>query len=447
MVARPHGSRLIGRDAVVERLTEQMWAREHRLLTVVGPPGVGKTRVADEVVARLRRTSELADAVHIVDLAAVEDPARVLAAVATACGLVPGEAILDDLVAMSGEHDTVVVLDNMEHVLSAADDVAHLVARAPRLSVLVTSRLPLGVEGEHRFNLEPLDRDAAVTLFVECAAAAGCRGELDLAVVASICDELDGLPLAIELAAARTRMLSVEQIVRRLDRRLELLAGGPSRAPARQRSMRATIAWSYELLGPSARRLLRALAVLPGTFSPETSEALGGDGSLDALGILVDHHFVRRVADRLRIPELVRQFAVTEGTEDERVATMIVLTAHLTALARDVDARLDVAGFDGVADRLLVELDIARAALAWSINHRPDAGLELVNVLGRFWIDHGPLHEGAMWFARAAADPSTPPAAPCPGLVRRRIDARADRRVRPGHRPLAAFDRVVHRGR
>jgi len=244
-----------------------------RLVTVTGPGGTGKTRFALQAAAEL--ADEFADGVFWVPLQALTDANLVLPAVAQALDA------RGDLETFLRERHTLLLLDNFEHVLDAAREVAELVTTCPRLRLLVTSRAPLRIAGEHDLPLDPLPDGDANALFVERALAAGRRVEADETVVA-LCRRLDNLPLALELAAARTKHLDPAALLDRLDRTLPVLTGGRRDAPERQRTLRATIEWSYDLLDQEASRLFARLSVFAGTFSLESAEEVC-DADLDAL--------------------------------------------------------------------------------------------------------------------------------------------------------------------
>jgi len=268
-----------------------------RLLTLTGPGGVGKTRLALAIAAALR--PELADGVAVVNLAPITDPNLVLSAIAHAVGMPRSgeQQPVDELKAFLREDETLLVLDNFEQILSAAPLLVDLLASCPMLKVLVTSRAALRVYGERTVPVSPLAlpgdpeaegfrlplgevaESAAVRLFVARAQAVRDGFQLtgkNAPAVAAICRHLDGLPLAIELAAARIRVLSPPALLERLERRLPLLAGGARDQPERLRTMRDAIAWSYDLLSPEEQALFRRLAVFVGGCSLEAAEGLGG---------------------------------------------------------------------------------------------------------------------------------------------------------------------------
>jgi predicted ATPase len=272
---------LVGREREVASVAALLRRPEVRLVTLTGPGGVGKTRVA---LAVAERVDELfPDGVAFVSLASLRDPALVPQAIAQALGVrgIGEESILQRIVAVVGPWRMLLVLDNFEHLLGAATDISELLAGCRSLTVLVTSRAVLRLSGEHTVVVPPLacaDSNAlpsaeelheidALRLFVERSQAARADFRLsagNAASIAAICARLDGLPLAIELAAARTRVLSPQALLARLESRLRVLSAGPRDAPVRQQTMRDTIAWSDDLLAPGERRLFRQLAVFVG---------------------------------------------------------------------------------------------------------------------------------------------------------------------------------------
>ena len=378
---------LIGRERELEELYAQL--REHRLVTLVGPGGTGKTRLALQVAADA--VEDFEHGVWWVPLAPVTDPQRVDAAIAGAVG---ADGPLEE---HFRPRRALLLLDNFEQIVAGAPRVTALLEAAPHIGVLVTSREPLRIQGEHRYAVDPLDETDAEALFIERARAV----DADFAVngaVAEICRRLDGLPLALELAAARIGLLSPDELLARLDRVLPLLTGGARDAPDRQRTLRATIEWSYELLSDEEQRLFANLAVFAGGFTLEAAEAVGGEG-LDVVQSLVDKSLVRRRWDseRFLMLETVRQYAVERLEEsDERDE---VRRRHAQFFA-DVaeNAGLAVENFGPNVAVALAEQDNFRAALAWTIEDDPMLGLRLAWSLENFWVFNDP-REGMRWFA------------------------------------------------
>ena len=299
----------------------------------------------------------------------------------------------DDLGGFLRGRELVLLLDNFEHLLAAAPAVAGLLATAASLRVLATSRAPLRISGELEYPLDPLDPTDAVALFVERARAVGRDIEPD-ATVEAVCARLDSLPLAIELAAARTRLLSPEALFARLERALPLLTDGSRDAPERQRTLRATIEWSYDLLGDESRRLLARLAVFAGSFPVEAAESVC-DATLGELAALVDLSLLKPIGDeRLLMLETIREYGqerLAESGEEETFRTR-----HAEEFARLAEAAYELRGQAEAewSSRLDRDHDDLRAALEWLLKTDPDAALELAGALGWFWFTRGYLAEG-----------------------------------------------------
>jgi predicted ATPase/class 3 adenylate cyclase len=394
---------IVGRERELEEAGALV--RSHRLVTLTGPGGSGKTRLALQLAAEA--VEQFPDGVWWVPLQALREPALVERAIGAAIGADEG---LADYI---GSKRLLVLLDNFEQIVEAASTVSSLLAATPSANVLVTSREPLQVESEQRYPVEPLPDDDAVALFVERAAAVE-HGFRATEPVGEICRRLDGLPLAIELAAARVALLSPDELLGRLDRRLPLLASRSRDAPARQQTLRATIEWSYELLEPAEQELFRRLAVFRGSFTLDAAEAIC-DADLAVLESLVVKSLVRRLATgRLLLLDTIREYAVEllEAAEDAeeirlRHAEFFLDAARATNLdasrVRNGGQRLDLA---------MVEIDNFRAALAWAIHDGPIAlGFELAVSLEQLWVVVDPT-EGVRWFERLFGHPeakSIPP--------------------------------------
>jgi predicted ATPase/class 3 adenylate cyclase len=376
-------SPLLGREREMAELLALLGDR--RLVTVTGPGGTGKTRLALQVAAELVGT--VADGVFWVALAPLTDPGLVSTEIAQAIGAP------DDLAGFLRGRELVLLLDNFEHLLDAAATVADLLAKAPGLRVLATSRAPLRISGETEFPLDPLDPTDAVALFVERARAVGRDVEPDDTVEA-ICKRLDSLPLAIELAAARVRLLAPGALLVRLERALPLLTEGSRDAPERQRTLRATIEWSYDLLDEGSRRLLARLAVFAGGFPVEAAESVC-DADVSELSALVELSLLKPVGDdRLLILETIREYGLERLAESGEEAT--VRTRHAHEFARLAETAYDHRG-EAEAEwsaRLDRDHDDLRAALEWLSTTDPDAALELAGALGWFWFARGYLAEG-----------------------------------------------------
>jgi len=377
-------SPLLGREQELDQLLE-LHAQGARLVTITGPGGTGKTRLALQVAAELVGT--VADGVFWVPLAGLSDPELLLPEITQT---LPAR---DDLLGYLRGKELLLLLDNFEHLLAAAPDLGSLLAASDGLRVLVTSRAPLRLSGEREYPLEPLPPNDAVTLFVERARGVG-RALAPDPTIESICRHLDGLPLAIELAAARTKLLSPEMLLQRLDRALPLLTGGARDAPERQRTLRATIEWSYDLLDEESKRLFARLSVFAGSFPLAAAEEVC-EADLDALAALVDLSLLKPIAEyRFLMLETIREYAVEQleasGEADEvrRRHAEAFRSIAAACYARRMEA-------EGECSELLEsDHDDLRAALEWLAVHDPDRELDLAGALGWFWLSHSHLAEG-----------------------------------------------------
>jgi predicted ATPase/class 3 adenylate cyclase len=384
-------SQLVGREHELDDLVAAL-SNGTRLLTVTGPGGTGKTRLALQVAAEL--VGRLRDGVFWVPLGGLSDSELVPAEVAQTIGAP------DDLTGFLRGRELLLLLDNFEHLLGAAPAVSTLLASSADVRVLVTSRAPLRVSGEREFRLEPLPAGDASALFVERARAVGKELEPDRNVE-SICRRLDGLPLAIELAAARTKLLGPEALLERLDSALPLLTGGPRDAPERQRTLRATIEWSYDLLDSTTRSSFARLAVFAGSFPLAAAEEVC-DVDLDALAALVDLSLVKPIGDdRFLILETIREYARERlddtGAADEQRDRHAAFFHRLgeNAYERRFDAEAEWSA------RLETDQDDMRAALDWLSGHDGDAALALAGALGWYWLSRGLLEEGCSRLSEA----------------------------------------------
>ena len=407
---------LVGRERELEQLGRLLERREPRLLVLTGAGGSGKTRLALEAARTV--AGSYANGAVLVELASLRDPALVAATIADALEVTerPDEAREKVLVHVLAQQELLLIVDNAEHLVEAAPLFARLVARAPRLTVLVTSRAVLHVSGEHVFPVAPLEEDAAVELFVgrarllEPAFDRTLENESDLR---EICRRLDGLPLAIELAAARVRTLTPRALLERLGVRLGLLTGGPRDLPARQQTLRETIDWSVELLTAREREIFARLAVFPAGATLEAAEAVC-DADLDSLAKLVDVNLVLRADTggeaRFDLLETIREYAL-ELLGDDRRAVELALAEYLATLVER--ATLKGVGMEVWVARLDAEVDNLRAALAAAAGEDdPELELRFAGALWRYWRTRGSLAEGrervAAALARGDATPSVP---------------------------------------
>jgi non-specific serine/threonine protein kinase len=429
----------IGREREIAQVVERLRQPEVRLLTLTGPGGVGKTRLAIRVAETI--AAEFPDGVWFVPLAPVHDPDLIGAMVARALEVqeTVERPIAERIAAFLATKLGLLVLDNFEHILEAGPLLTDLLAACPALTILVTSRTVLRLSGEYDIAVPPLslpsraesqvllDSSEAVRLFVERATAANAEfvfTEANAADVATLCARLDGLPLAIELAAARVRTLPPQAMLRRLDQRFRLLAGGARDQPVRLRSMRDAIGWSYDLLSPEEQSLFRRLAVFVGGFTLEAAEAIGaseGDPAVDVLeGItsLLDKSLLRQEVGldgepRYGMLETVRDFGLERLTASgEEGASRRRHAGYCLALARR--AAPDPPGGRMLEQCLWVleaEHPNLRAALTWLAEHgETEACLRLACCLGQFWFQHGHLSEGRQWVEQALARADEAPA-------------------------------------
>jgi predicted ATPase len=357
---------LIGRER--ELVEAAALLRAHRLLTLTGPGGSGKTRLALELGARAAES--FSGGVVWVPLQTLRDSELVVPTIARTVGA------RDGLVEHLGDRRMLLLLDNLEQLLGVAGKLGELLERLPNLKLLVTSREPLHLGAEQEYPVGPLREPEAVELFVDRATAV--RPDFaDEEVAAEICRRVDCLPLALELAAARAKALSAAELLRRLDRRLPILTGGPRDAPERQRTLRATIAWSHDLLEPDEQGLFARLAVFPGGCTLEAAEGVC-DADLDTLAALVDKSLVRREGERYWMLETIREYALEcleASGESEQLRRRHA--EYYVDLARSVESLIRSPQAAALLDRLERDYANLREALAWFSGAGSDRALRL----------------------------------------------------------------------
>jgi predicted ATPase/DNA-binding CsgD family transcriptional regulator len=405
----------VGRAAEVRELAELL--AEYRLVTVTGPGGVGKTRLASEVARR--EVSRFADGAWLAELAHVPEPAQVAVAILAALGLAEDHDMLpgQQLVTVMARRQLLLVLDNCEHVLSAVAGLcSDLLSAADDIRILATSREPMKIPGEIRWRLEPLrlpsagerpgaEESDAVALFAERARRADRRFALDgtsRPVVERIVGRLDGMPLAIELAAARVEALGVDQLADRLDDHLQVLTSADRIASVRQRSLAATAEWSYRLLSEAERRVFRRLAVFPAPFSLDAAEAVAGRDAFAAVLHLVDCSLLapplagRDGRARYLMLQTLRAYALQQlaaaGEEHEAAAG---LARYATAVAEQAAAELESSGTESAGARWLDAEDATvHQVLRWALENEPGLALRLAIALAAWWSRQGRTSAG-----------------------------------------------------
>ncbi len=431
----------VGRTEELARVAELLF--DSRLLTLVGPPGSGKTRLALQLA--LEQQGGFAHGAFFIPLATIDDPDLLAATIAIELGVqdVPGEAPLDTVTAFLADRHVLLVLDNFEQLLAAATQVGHMIDGAPGLSVLVTSRSPLRLNGEQQFLVPPMHvppADAAsdpstartfdaVTLFETRARAADPDFEVDAhnsAAVAQITALVDGLPLAIELAAARVRLLSPSDLLHRLDRRLSLLTDAPTDVDPRHRTMQDAIAWSYELLEPDEQTLFRGLGAFVGGFTLEAAEYVSDHDeitTLNAIDSLLTQNLLYRPVTvgeaRYSMLQLTREYA--RELLDASGDSPAVLGRHAqyyAGLVAQIEPELSADPGGPGTQRLEVEMPNLRVALRSALDDGlPDLGLEIAAAVWRFWQSSERLTEGRQWLAELLDQPTASSAARAKGLT------------------------------
>lgn len=382
---------LVGRQSELAELVDLM-RDGSRLVTITGAGGSGKTRLALQVAAEL--ADDFGDGVFFVPLAPVQDAALVSSTIVQSAGV----RALDDL----HELDVLLVLDNFEHLLAAATELSSLLAAAANVKLLATSRVRLNISAELEYPLEPFPDDEAVEFFVERARAVkrDVRGD---AAVEEICHRLDGLPLALELAASRVKVLDPPLLLERLSRRLPVLTGGGRDVPARQQTLRATIEWSYQLLEERLQAALRRLAVFAGSFSLDAAEQVA-QVDLEEVAALVDWSLLKPIGDgRFLMLQTIHEYAreLLEQT-DEAAEVHSRHVDYVLALVEQAEPQLTGPDQREWYERLTVEHDNVREALAYACDIGDgERALMLAGTIWRFWWTRAAVEEPAHWYTRA----------------------------------------------
>lgn len=391
---------LIGRDQALTTIESHL--KTARLVTLVGLGGVGKTRLAVGALEKAEQENRYAEGVAWIDLAALTDPTLVPARVAGALALPEKQDLSEHI----GEGSLLIALDNCEHLLDAVAQLAeHLLATCPHVRLLATSREPLGIAGEVVWRVPPLSEEAAVALFESRARQALPTWELteeNRPLVVALCHRLDDLALAIELAAARVPTLPLEELVQRLNDRFAVLTGGSRTALPRQQTLRAAMAWSWDLLSERERSALRQLAIFASNFTLSAAEATCDQG-IEALTALVHKSLAvfDPTQERYRLLETVREYALDRGLGEEGLQARKRHLAYTLKMVREWHALLKQTGDHHHFDRLDTSYDNVRVALAFALEQESLIALELVGLLWPFWADRGFRLEGLRHVRRA----------------------------------------------
>ncbi len=424
----------IGREHDLERARDILCRADVRLLTLVGPPGIGKTRLSLELAASLR--DDFVDGIRFIPLAPLRDPKLLAATIAASLDLKGGDhPINETLKDYLHDKQMLLVLDNFEQLIEAAPFVAELLEVAPGLKAVVTSRSLLHIYGEHEYPVPPLElpdlrnlppaealaQTASVDLFVQRAQAANHSFHLtpeNAAHVAAICVSLDGLPLAIELAAARSKIFTPPALLKQMERRLSVLTGGPQDRDPRQQTLRGAIAWSYDLLNPHEQAFFRRLSVFVGGWTLDAATAVASGSAnddpgdpLDTLSALMDKSLLRveEIGDELRFGmlETIREYASDQA--EQAGETEMLKRRHAEyylALVEQVAPALRGHEQAATLARLDREHDNIRAVLAWAVERgEGEIAQAIPGAIWRFWSIRGYVSEGRSWLAKALAMP------------------------------------------
>jgi len=408
---------LLGRATEIETLCNRLLGHGGRLMTLLGPPGIGKSRLALEIAIRLQNAWR--DGAIFVALAPLDDPALLAATLARALHL-PADASQNPtarLISHLRRQEMLLVLDNFEQIVPAAPVVAELLTECPGVRALVTSRERLHLRTEQRVRVAPLGPEAASALFVQRAQAVQqsfVPTDEDRATIAAICRRLDCLPLAIELSAARMDSYTPGEILAQIsERRLQTADDGPPHLPPHQRTLAAAIQRSYQLLPAPGQQLFRWLSVFTGSFAGQAVAGLGADPA--GLRLLVSHSLLQTETQtgekRYRLLETLREYGAAQLNETgEADAIHLRQVRWLLGLVRQADTAMRTSARPRWMERLDVEWDNLRGGLAWAVHHAPAEALALAGALQEFWYSRGYNDEGRFWLGRALSAAPAPSA-------------------------------------
>ncbi len=428
----------VGRSSEIQTILARIRMPGVRLLNLIGPGGVGKTRLAIAVAGQM--SEDFPDGIRFVPLVAVEDPAHVLSMITGTLGIrESGRSVAGDLAQFVGGRRMLIVLDNLEQVISSASSLAHLLGRCPNLVILATSRVRMQVSGENEYLVRSMHLPDLATPLVagEIASFDGVAlfidrmraiepefvvSDVQARTIVEICHQLEGLPLGIELAAARTSILSLADVLTRLRNPLDFLTGGAVDHPPHQRTMRDTVAWSYELLSPVEQQIFRRLSIFSGGFTVEAASIVATVSSLDVLedlSSLVDKSLIRKMGNDVQAARLTMLAVIREyGFEQLKLVGELILVSEghasfFLAFAEEADRHLVGPDASTWLNRLDAERANLRTACGWFAG-AGDGGrfIRLITCLQKFWITRGHYSEGRQWFARAIEVASMPDADP-----------------------------------
>ncbi len=401
----PQFTSFVGRERELTETINRLVSS--RLVTLIGPGGTGKTRLSLQVAEA--QLNEFKDGAWFVELAAITDPAYIVASIAAVFNLreVQGTPLLNVLMDYLRGKQLLLILDNCEHLVEACAELANqLLHECAGLKILASSREALGINGEAVYRVPSLKEDEATRLFIERATKADSRfraTESNASFIAQICSRLDGIPLALELAAARVKLFSPQQIAERLDDRFKLLTGGSRTALPRQQTLRALIDWSYQTLNGTEQRTLRRLAVFSGGWTFEAAEAVVGESeAMDGLAGLVNKSLVnveeKDGTSRYFFLETIRQYAmeklVEAGEANEARDRQLEYMSQFVAQPQVTMFGLDHAWLE----RIDSEKDNLRAALEWALNHRIETAIQLALKVGTYWAMRDYISEALSWY-------------------------------------------------